>query len=154
MESDLPGDYEKLRKKFSLPEFGELDKEFDISEIDEYKSLLKSIREVMGDKVAKASEIILEIMQPEASISTLYESRVFNEKEKNLVFELFRKIMVIKRQSDKLYIINDEKMDAEFINNTLVEWKKMKPEIIAILSELEDCWRKDSEIADRLAYFG
>ncbi len=154
MDQNIQTDYEKLRKKFNLPEFNEIDSEFDLSGIEEYCDLLKTIGEIIRDKIAKAGEIIGEIMQPETSISALYESRVFNEKEKNRVFEIYRRIMILKRQADKLFIINDEKMDADFINSSLSEWKQIKPQIVDILTELEDSWKKELERSDKLPYFG
>ncbi|MBI2133660.1 hypothetical protein HYU11_03180 [Candidatus Woesearchaeota archaeon] len=147
-------EYERLRKLHRLPDFATVEREFDISNCEESRNILKSVREFMGDKISKVCEILEDILQPDTNLSSLYESRVFTEIEKKSIFDVYRKFMILKRRSDSLFVINSEQADIEFIRSTYSEWENLKPKMMKIISSLEESWSRESEVSDRLAYFG
>ncbi len=159
MEKETSGEeisskYEMLRKKHKLPEFQALDREFDISKIDDSGSLLKEVRMAVAEKVQKVCDLLEEMLQPDASISNLYESRFLDDELKTTLFELYRQLMIIKRHSDALFIMNDDKEDAAFITETYEMWLKSKPGLASIFNGLKDGWGRETDIPDKLQYMG
>ncbi len=154
MEKNTREEYEKLKKKYDLPDFDILDDDFDIAGIEECSNVLRCVRERIAEKVEKACQMLEEILQPDTTVSNLYESRVFSEDDKKPVFELYSHLMSMKRRADALYILNIDSQDADFIRETNDAWKKIKQDIVNVLKKLQDSWSKEVEVADRLAYFG
>ncbi len=146
--------YETLRKKYKLPGFDELDSEFEISAIEAESGLLREIRKQISEKVSDVSSLFQTILQPDTNLVDLYESRVFDEAEKQRLFELFKKLMVTDRTLMELAIENDEKLDAEFIKSFTAEWKKTKPELLKFIKKLRDSWEKDTDEGEAAGYMG
>lgn len=146
--------YEQLRKKYALPDFAELDREFEVADIEDNGNVLRAVRKKVYEKIADSCAILEEVLQPDTNVSNLYESRFFDEEEKKDIFDLYRRIMSVRRRCDALGVINDEGSDAAFIAETLAFWRKEKQHLIAVISKLQESWGKDAEKADRLVYFG
>jgi hypothetical protein len=146
--------YDQLKKKCSLPDFDSLDNDFEISLIDHDQFLLREIRRKMLEKLEFFIEFLEEILQPETTISNLHECRVFEEKEKEKIFEMFKAMMILHRQSLLLSVESSEKDEAAFISNFSKEWSSMKPELKRIIVELSACWKQDTELNEELGYLG
>ncbi len=146
--------YETLRKKHKLPGFDELDSEFEVSAIEAESGLLREIRKRIGEKVSDVSSIFQTVLQPDTNLVDLYESRVFNEAEKQRLFELYKRLMVVDRTMAGLSIENDEKLDAAFIKSFTAEWKKLKPELAGFIKKLKESWEKETEEGEAAGYMG
>ncbi len=147
-------DYAELREKMKLPEYGELDREFDLSSIEPNGNVLRSVREKISDKLAASADLLDHTLQPDVNLSSLYESRIFTEEDKKEIFNLYRALMSLKRKCDALQIMNSDEDDRKFISGSLAEWKKVKPMLVDILSRLEASWKKEAEPSVSLPYFG
>ncbi|MBI3033908.1 hypothetical protein HYY72_02015 [Candidatus Woesearchaeota archaeon] len=154
MKKDLVKAYDEVKGRFKLPEFQQLDAEFEISELEEPENLVRDIRKKIAEKIEFSCQLMEEILQPDTTFSNLYESRVFDEAGKARVFGLYRRLMKIRRRSNVLEMLNDDAQDSAFINEAVSAWKGLKAELVSILSQLEESWDSDSEPADRQAYFG
>ncbi len=154
MEKSLKKKYELLRKKHRLPSFDELDSEFEIGKIDDGTFLLRELRRKVADKIGEAGAIVEEVLQPDANLAGLYESRVFDEAEKKALFEIFKKLMTYNRMAMELSIKNSEKEDAEFIKSIHTEWKALSPQLLKFIRQLRESWGKESEEAEKLRYMG
>ena len=152
--AELEKDYEILKKKYSLPNFEELDNEFELSCIEEPKFLLKEIRFRIDEKLDSMCAMIEEILQPDTKVSTLYESRMFNEAHKEQAFAVFKKLMKLKKKSTKLSILNSEKDDAAFITSSLDEWRNLKKPLVALVDMLIDAWEKEPDAKENVSYMG
>ena len=146
--------YESLRKKYRLPGFDELDAEFEISAIEAESGLLREVRKQISEKVGNVSSLVEEVLQPDTNLVNLYESRVFDEAEKQRLFELYKRLMVVDRTLVELMIANDEKLDAEFIKSFAAEWKKTKPELLRFVRKLKESWEKETEKGEAVGYMG
>ena len=154
IRKDIRKDYEAIRKKFKLPEYLVLDKEFEISDLERSSNILRAIRSRISEKIRNSLDIFEEILQPDTNLSTLYESRVFDDSRKREVFDLYRQVMKTRRKADQLEILNDDSQDAEFISKTLEKWQSWKPTFLEILKLLEHSWSQDVEISDKQNYLG
>jgi hypothetical protein len=147
--------YNKLKAKLKLPEFSELDHEFEISSIDEEGFPLRHIRRKMVDKIEVYSAILGDIIQPNAeSITNLRECRIFGDDEKGRIYEMFKKLISFKRLSHEADLILDDKKDAEFIIDAFKRWKELKAELVIIIQATIECWKKETSEEERLEYLG
>lgn len=151
---ELEKDYELLRKKHALPEFEELDAEFDIHCIEDDKFILREVRYKILEKIDEQCMIIEELLQPDTKVSNLYESRVFSENDKEKIFVLFKRFMTIKKKALLIALVNNENEDAEFIKNSCSEWQELKKELYPFMRKLVEAWETETDIKEELSYFG
>ena len=154
MKKDIQKAFDEIKMKYNLPEFSKFDTDFEIADLEEPDNLLRAIRKKIYAKVDMAVQLLEETLQPDTNLTTLYESRVFDEIGKNKVFEIFRQLMIMRRKLDSLEFINNEKEDAVFIVQATQDWSILKPQIISILSKLENSWSVESDLPDKLVYLG
>ncbi len=151
---DIEKEYEPLRKKYALPAFNELDTEFELQCIENTRFLLREVRFRIEEKADHILGVLEEIMQPDTKVSTLYESRMFAEKDKDKAFAVFKKLMVIKKRAIRLSILNNEKEDAEFIKASLADWNSLKKPLVELIGLLIEAWEKDSDLKENVSYLG
>src|SRR3989344_2060268 len=126
---NLKDDYEKLCKKYKLPNYEELDNEFEllyITNLQEIKFPLRFIRRRINDKIAWFCNILQNILQPNpGSLVSLEESKFFSDKERTKIINLLKDLMNIERESLILDINFNEEKDVEFINNIFNRWNEI-----------------------------
>ena len=139
-------DYEVLKKKYNLPDFEVLDKEFEISTIEKPDFLLRNIKKKISEKLELAAELLTKLIQPETtSIADLYEYRCFSEKEKKKIFELYSKVLYLHRKLLETDLILDDTEDANIIMHAAKEWPELRKQLIPFVKSLEACWEKTPE---------
>ena len=146
--------YEVFMEKYKLPSFEELDSEFEISAIDSESFLLREVRARVSDKVGEVGSLVEAVLHPETNLVDLYESRIFDEQEKNELFELYKKLMAADRNLAELSVLNDEELDAAFIKSFSAEWKKLKPELVKFIRKLREAWEKETDEREVAGYMG
>ncbi|MCH8067192.1 MAG: hypothetical protein IIC69_01260 [Nanoarchaeota archaeon] len=155
MVNEIERGYNKLRKKYKLPKFNEIDSEFEISNLESAKFLIKNILRRIEEKLEFYIEVIGNLVHPDvSSLSTMYEVRYFSDDEKNEVYMLFKKLMKANRSIIGLILVSDEKKQTDFLNGFLNEWQDMKKELIDHIGKMKDSWEKESTIEEDLGYFG
>jgi len=154
MEEKIRKKYEELKKKYSLPDFEELNKEFEISIIEYEDFLLREIRKKIADKINTMCEFFEDLLSPDNTIANLYEYKAFNDAEREDVFRLYRRLKVLEKLSLELSLNHDEKKDAEFINEFFSSWESIKNKIIKIIRKMRDFWEKESTKKENEEYFG
>lgn len=145
--------YEELRKKYNLPDFEELDREFEISAIEDKQLNIRETRKKVAERIEKTTGIISEMLEPE-NIVNIYESKALSEAEREELFNLFKQLMFLKRETQLLEIRNEEKEDAAFINKTLSEWKALKEDLVKLVEKVKSYWKESSETKEELGYLG
>ncbi len=146
--------YEPVRKKYSLPAFEELDREFDIHCIEDSTFILRELRHKIADYADGLCIMLEEVLQPDTKVSNLYESRIFTEADKESIFLIFKKLMTLRRKAALLSLRNIEKEDAQFVIDSYVEWLNLKKKLEPVFQKLVDAWQTDSDIKEHLSYFG
>ena len=155
MTNEIEQGYNKLRKKYKLPKFNEIDSEFEISNLESARFLIKNILRRIEEKLEFYIEVIGNLVHPDvSSLSTMYEVRYFSDDEKNEVYMLFKKLMKANRSIIGLILVSDEKKQTDFLNGFLNEWQDMKKELIDHIGKMKDSWEKESTIEEDLGYFG
>ena len=154
MEEKIRKKYEELKKKYSLPDFEELNKEFEISTIEHEDFLLREIRKKIADKINTMCEFFEDLLSPDNTIANLYEYKAFNDAEREEIFKLYKRVKVLEKLSLELSLNSDEANESEFINNFFNSWNKIKSEIITIIRKIKVFWEKESAKKDSEEYFG
>ncbi len=145
--------YIELLKNHKLPSFEDLDNEFDIVSIED-KKVLRAIRRKMSEKLEQYAKLVEDLIQPDGTFSSLYEIKDFTEKDKNEMLSLFKKMMVVYKESIKLNLNYSEKEDADFILKLFDFWKEIKPQLATILDKLTEGWKNDTDHKEIQDYLG
>ncbi|MCH8003296.1 MAG: hypothetical protein IH934_01590 [Nanoarchaeota archaeon] len=155
MVNEIEKEYNKLSKKFKLPKFKEIDSEFEISNLENTRFLIRNVLRRIEEKLEFYIEVIGNLVHPDASsLSSMYEVRYFSDDEKNDMYNLFKKLMKTNRNIIELILSSDEKKQADFLNGFFNEWLIMKKELLDFLNKMKDSWEKESTIEEDLGYFG
>tara|TARA_Y100000310_G_scaffold94955_1_gene92785 strand:+ start:19986 stop:20453 length:468 start_codon:yes stop_codon:yes gene_type:complete len=155
MANEIEQEYYKLSKKYKLPKFNELDSEFEISNLESKRFLIKNILRKIVEKLEFYIEVIGNLVHPDASsLSSMYEIRYLSDDEKNEMYVLFKKMMKAERSIVEVVLRNDEKQQVEFLNGFFNEWADMKKELVSYLSKIKESWSKESSIEEDVGYLG
>ena len=79
MAKETEKQYNELRKKLKLPDFREIDFEFEISDLEETNFLLRATVRKMAEKLDFCSTMLEELLQPEPSnLYAMHETAFFD----------------------------------------------------------------------------
>jgi len=149
-------EYAELKKRIKgLPSFTFLNIEFEISSIEFSEFALRDISKKIVEKVDSILAIFDSVLSPDTtSTSSLQESKIFSDSERNKVFDIFREFMIINREEKILDWMADDKKYAEFIIKISKDWKKTKDKVSPYLIKLKDAWKKTKVTHESIAYLG
>jgi len=154
-EFDIEKEYNEVRKKYGLPEYSQLNNEFEISCIDKEEFILRQIRRKIVEKMEFFSDILEGILQPDtASLAEMYECRIFDDDEKSKAMHIFKRLMLIQKESIEAAVENSQQLNADFINKSFKEWLSLKKDLKQIIKKIIESWGKESEMEEKLGYFG
>ena len=150
--------YNELRKNHALPEFIEIDSEFEISDLEDTSFLLRGIIRRIAEKLDFYSTMLEEILQPDTSnLYAMHETRFFDENEKKQMYELYTKLMNFNRRSIEVSLSSsskDEIDEIEFINILFGEWKAIKQELLKYVKKMRASWKAETDIKEEIGYLG
>ena len=144
-----------LKKKYNLPDFKDLDSDFEISSAEETNFPTKSIIIKISEKVDFYAGLVADVLQPDTvNLYAMHETRFFDEAEKKSIYNLYCKLMDFNRKCIELSLMNSEKDNAEFILKLYTEWQELKPKLINVVGKMRESWSKDTDTKEDLEYFG
>lgn len=142
--------YSKLKEQHSLPELENLEHNFGLIDLESEKYPLVEIRKKMHEKLDNYASIIANLIEGDATLSNIFESKALDETSKSDLFNLYRKLMKFSRQSNILSLFYDENKEVEFIKLFNTEWDSVKQELITVLEKLRDSWDSDDAVTDEI----
>ena len=151
---EIEKEYEKLKKKYSLPDFKEIDLEFDISSIEQTNFLLKRTCEKINEKIDNFAKVLEELLQADGSFRSLYELRYLDDNDKNNAYSIYKKMMALNREFLALSLTSDEKKQADFIKKIFIEWKKIKKDLKTPIEKMKESWKIETDVKEDLQYLG
>lgn len=155
MTKETEKQYAELRKKHRLPDFKEIDFEFEISDMEETNFLLRGIIRRIAERLDFYTTMLEEILQPDAGkLYAMHESRVFEEDDKVKMFEFYKKLMILSRHSVEISLMNSDKEEARFINEFMNEWGKIKSELLFYVKRMKDSWNAELDTKEDVGYLG
>ncbi|MBI1936164.1 hypothetical protein HYS31_07010 [Candidatus Woesearchaeota archaeon] len=147
--------YGELKKKLKLPDFNDLDSEFEISDLEETNFLFRAIIRRIAEKLDFYTRMLEEVLQPDTSnLYAMHETRYFNEKEKNEMYSLYSELMDLNRHSIEVSLSHIDKEEAEFIERALETWKKLKNELLKYVKKMRTSWKEEVDIKEDVGYLG
>ena len=152
---ELKKDYNQLKIKYSLPEFTELNKLFDIEDIEiETEFLLKKIRRTISEKIAGYLRFIDVILNPSnAPIFFFKLAKRLDSKDMQTLKNIYENLGKFEIRTICLDIDYSEKNDAEFIKDIFNTFnKEIKKDFIVIIEKLNTEEENSKKING--SYFG
>ncbi|MFA5406103.1 MAG: hypothetical protein WC307_01990 [Candidatus Nanoarchaeia archaeon] len=134
--------YEELKTKYSLPELAELEDEFDF-ELDDDSAIIKTIINQIWDKVSSIKSYIEGILHPQR-YCCIIETKFLNNKEKEKVFDFYKKIMADYWKTVKsTFGSQEEKINQ--VRETYEFYKKVKKFSNEYLNRMIKGWEEEEE---------
>lgn len=152
--SKIKEKYNELKKKYTLPDFNELNNEFEISAIENKEFLLREIRRKIDERAEAFLKILSTVLQPETNIAEIHECREFSDEEKERVYKLYKKLMLMHDSSLLAGLSCKDDENAKFISEALREWQPVKKQMTEIVKKMRDTWKKETDIKEELGYLG
>lgn len=155
---DLKLKYEELKKKYNLPEFNELNRDFHIEKIAESETdfLLREIIKFIGDKIFNFMRFVEGIINPaNAPLFVFSIVKTISAEERKKLSEIYKTLSRFEIDLLGIDLGDSEKKEAEFIKDFYTEWQNIKKEILGVVDVIKKNWDKKIEFNDNgKGYFG
>lgn len=133
--------YQRVQEKFGLPHLAQLRDTFKF-DIENDNEIFDQIRHEMSERLFSFTERIIEpIIIGSESVCCLFEQGMVSEKEKEMLFELYKKIQVLKWENNLLILKPEEKQTLEWIRKTWDFWNNdLGNELGKTCKKLSNSW--------------
>lgn len=145
--------FDLLKEKFDLPDFESLNRDFEISSIDD-EDILREICKKMVNTGDFYINFLEDIIQPDSRFYTLKEANFLDKNHRVLVNDIYSKLVYFNRLSIELHLDYSQESAVSFIKAFFVEWQLLKKKLLPIIKILKDSWSKKTEIKVDGGYFG
>jgi hypothetical protein len=153
-EKDMTKEYEAIKKKYSLPELNELDKEFYIGKLEDTPFILRSIIMKMLERLEYIIKMLNSVIQPENSFTDMYEAESLSDDEKKNAFELLKKTAYYHRELLMRDFDYSDDTAAALILKVFKDWKEIKKDFLRILDKMKESWKSQTKSKIEENYFG
>lgn len=155
MEKTAFQHYKRVQDKFNLPRLEELKDAFKF-EVDNNDRIIDQIRIEISEKVFSFSERILEpIIGGAESFSGLFEQQMVSEPEREKLFNLYKKVQMLKWENNLLAVRPDERKAAEWIKKTWELWNdEIGGELALLCKKMSENWKDMKFQNEKTAYHG
>lgn len=141
----INSEYNVLIKKYNLPSFDKLDREFEIRALEENKSgrLVKAIIRVIAGKLRGILEILDPVVNPNPnSIHSMIAVNNLPETIRKEMYSFYKMIGAL-YQECSLYDLEEDKLSAEFIKKLWAQWPKIKKTQKKYIKLIIETWSKE-----------
>jgi hypothetical protein len=147
--------YKKLQKKYALPNYKELNKNFEIAYIEDPFFLLRSIRRRIHEKIVFFAKVSEKILFPNQTLMIeMYESKFFSEKENKEILELYEKLLELDRKALLLNISSTDAKEAEYIKTVYKKLPAIIKKVSFIIEKTDKSWKERKSDLSKNHYFG
>jgi hypothetical protein len=155
MNPEIFDKYRKMQEEFSLPHLNELKEKFKI-EFEEDEKIFDHIRNEMSERLFMFSDRVIEpVIGGIDSFSCIFEQNMIKESERQELFELYKKIQMLKWENNMLMIAPDDKKVAEWIKKTWDMWNgEMQQKLFEFSKKMSRNWGELKFRDKRSAYLG
>jgi hypothetical protein len=152
----LKEDYKLIQKKYFLPNFREMNEEFQIERIAESETdiLIREVRKFVIEKFSNYLRFIESILNPANSPYFVFSIvKALGNSEKEKLSEIHKKITKYEIEVLVLDTTFDEKTEAKLINEAYAEWQKIKKDFLEIVEVVKKNIDNESKEKGK-SYFG
>jgi len=135
--------YKILQEKYGLPDFDQLNTEFQIEKVAEYETdfILKEIREITTNKFLNYLRFIESILNPSNSPMFMFAIvKTLGTKERETLSEMYKKIAKIEIDLIELDLEYSETKEADSIKKYYEMWRGIKKELLEIVEVIKKNW--------------
>ena len=146
-EVTLQNAYAEIEKKFRLPAFDVLNKDFDID-------LLKEVAKKIFERLELFKKILETCMQPDVSLLSMQEAEFLTDSDHELIADILRRLMKLDRALLIGELENDDALYSIFVKDAAAEWPKIKKELNPVLQHMLNGWNTKHKIKQLHHYVG
>lgn len=149
---DLKKNYLEIQVKYGLPNFDELNKDFQIEKIADSETdyLLREIRKYLVDKLTNYMNFVETILHPASGTMFIFSLiKTLGSDEKEILMEVYKKLAKNRVRViglDVEYLANKE---ADYIKDSFKLWQEMKGSLSKVLEVVEKNWDNKIELNGR-----
>tara|TARA_Y100000310_G_scaffold337938_1_gene426264 strand:- start:1562 stop:2050 length:489 start_codon:yes stop_codon:yes gene_type:complete len=158
-ESDLENlkkDYKKIQKKYNLPDFEKLNKDFNIEKSAETETdyLIREVRRLIAEKFSNYLRFVETLLNPiNVPVSIFSIVKTLGTEEKNKLTEIYKKLLRNEIDHLELEISFSEEKEAKFIKESYEMWLEIQKDFIEIIKIIKKNWDNKLEKNNK-GYFG
>ena len=154
MKNDAAERYRKMQEKFNLPRLNELKQtfKFDLENLEN----IDQIRVEISDQLFAFSEKVIEhLIAGNESFCCIFEQDMIAPDERKDLFELYKKIQVLKWENNLLMMKPNERKTGEWIRKTWDLWNnELEGEVTKICRKLSLGWSDLRFKSEKVNYTG
>ena len=141
--SDIKKEYQELAKKYKLPSFEEIDKEFEIKAIDlEKVTLINAIVRVIRDAISQYINLVETVVSPNPSwLHSMVEANNLSDKDKDEMLDFYFEVMVYYHDGFKVLLEDDKKKAGYIINITSIN-PQLRKKASIFLEKIKIAWQQ------------
>lgn len=154
--SQLKEEYNKLEKKYSLPDFQKMNHDFQIEKIAESETdtLLREVRKFIGEKFSSYLRFIEAILNPVNSPMFVFTFiKTLSETDKEKLTDVYKRLAKSEIEHIERDLIYSEEKEAELIKNSYENWQEIKQVLLPVFENIGKNWDNRFETNKR-GYFG
>ncbi len=153
MKSDKFLSYKKMQMKFDLPQLNEL-KEIFKFDLEENGKIFDQIRNEISERLFTFTDKIIEpVIAGSDSYSCLFEQEMLSDRERQKLFDLYKKVQVLKWENSLIMLQPDEKKAAEWVKKTWEFWNtELEVELSRLCRKLSNSWNTLTLKTDKPLY--
>jgi len=153
----LKENYSKIQEKYALPNFVELNEDFQIEKVADVETelLIKEIRKAVSEKFSSLLRFIESILNP-VEASSIFMFSIINtisSEEKKRLNEIYKKLADNEIKILELEINFSEEKEAEFVKESYELWQEIKKDMQGVIETIKKNWNNKFE-PGKNGYFG
>ena len=139
--------YSKYQKKIALPDFKDLDKEFEIGKIDtKFGFYFKDISRAMNNKIGYFAGLLEPAINPPVpSIHSMVETSNIEKEDKEEILKTYKRLLYLAHKGYSLETQEDEKKIAAFIKDLWAEWPSIIEKMSNCMNIICESWVKEKK---------
>ena len=153
---DLKRDYAIVQKKYSLPSFEDLNKDFGIEKVSELETdfLIREVRKFIADKSSNYLRFIDTLLNPSNAPMFVFSFvKMLGKEEKTKLAEIYKKLISEEIKLIELDLDFVEEKEARFIKEFYKMWQEIKKDFLEIIHKVNKISDKKTD-NNNAGYFG
>lgn len=151
---ELKAEYEKLRAKYKLPSFDELDEEFEIRRIESDLWVMREVRRAMSHRITSMADLFEPVLNPSGgSLHSIIETKVFEKEQIDDMYSFYKHLWMLVHKGISASL-ESEKAEADWVKDVWKGWKKIKEKTLKYSDKLAEGWAQEEKEGLAEKYMG
>ena len=153
---NLKKQYDRHAKKYKLPEFNELNENFEIDKVEkDSEFLLRMLRKVMMEKIVNSLSFLEMLLNP-VNTPRLYAmyARSMSVEDRKEIERIYGALGQLSINSLDLEIDYSEEKEAEAIKLIFQTWNSIKPDFRIVFENMKKSLISEESAKKEKSYFG